>query len=65
MTVLPNILAAPKREDVEDMMVGGESARRGWGRAQKMDAKKVMLQDTPSQKIIDMLKRLFAERRPR
>jgi hypothetical protein len=51
MTVLPNILAAPKREDVEDMMVGGESARRGWGRAQKMDAKKVMLQDTPSQKI--------------
>jgi hypothetical protein len=31
----------------------------------KMRVKKVMLQDTPSQKIIDTLKKLFAERRPR
>jgi methylmalonyl-CoA mutase cobalamin-binding subunit len=31
----------------------------------KMGVKKVMLQDTPSQKIIDTLKRLLAQRRPR
>jgi methylmalonyl-CoA mutase cobalamin-binding domain/chain len=67
MTVFPNIFAGPKGEGAEDMIVvdGGVMRAEDVATLKKMGVKKVMLQDTPSQKIIDTLKRLLAERRPR
>jgi methylmalonyl-CoA mutase C-terminal domain/subunit len=67
MTVLPNIFAGPKREGAEDMIVvgGGVMHAEDVAALKKMGVKKVMQQDTPSQKIIDTLKKPLAERRPR
>lgn len=67
MTVFPNIFAGPKGEGAEDMIVvgGGVMPAEEVATLKKMGVKKVMLQDTPSQKVIDTLKKLSDERRTR
>ena len=63
-------LRVPPRPGSQDRIVvditsGGVMRAEDGAGLKKMRVKKVMLQDTPSQKIIDTLKKLFAERRPR
>jgi methylmalonyl-CoA mutase cobalamin-binding domain/chain len=67
MTVFPNIFAGPKGKGAEDMIVvdGGVMRTEDVATLKKMGVKKVMLQHTPSQKIIDTLKKLSDERRTR
>jgi methylmalonyl-CoA mutase cobalamin-binding domain/chain len=67
MTVFPNIFAGLKREGAEHIIVVGGGVMRDEDVAalKKMGLKEVMKQDTPAQKIIDTLKKLLAERRPR
>jgi 2-hydroxyisobutanoyl-CoA mutase small subunit len=67
MTVFPKIFDKLKKEGAGDMIVvaGGVMPDEDVAALKKMGVKEVMLQDTPPQAIIDMLKRLVAERGPR
>ncbi len=67
MTVFPKIFDKLKKEGAEDMIVvaGGVMPDEDVAALKEMGVKEVMLQDTPPQAIIDMLKRLVAERGPR
>jgi methylmalonyl-CoA mutase C-terminal domain/subunit len=67
MTVFPKIFDKLKKEGAEDLIVvaGGVMPDEDVAALKKLGVKEVMLQDTPPQAIIDMLKRLVAERGPR
>jgi methylmalonyl-CoA mutase cobalamin-binding domain/chain len=67
MTVFPKILEKLRQEGAADMIVvaGGVMPDEDVAALKKMGVKEVMLQDTPPQAVIDMLKRLVAERGPR
>lgn len=67
MTVFPKIFDRLKKEGADDMIVvaGGVMPDEDVAALKKMGVREVMLQDTPPQAIIDMLKKLVAERGPR
>ena len=67
MTVFPKIFDKLKKEGAGDMIVvaGGVMPEEDVVALKKMGVKEVMLQDTPPQAIIDMLKKLVTERGPR
>lgn len=67
MTVFPKIFDRLKKESAEDMIVvaGGVMPDEDVAELKKMGVREVMLQDTPPQAIVDMLRRLVAERGPR
>lgn len=67
MTVFPKIFDKLKQEGVEDMIVvaGGVMPDEDITALKKLGVREVMLQDTPPQAIIDMLKKLVTERGPR
>lgn len=67
MTVFPKIFDKIKKEGARDMIVvaGGVMPAEDVAALKKMGVKEVMLQDTPPQTIVAMLRRLVAERGPR
>jgi len=67
MTVFPKIMDKLRREGADDMIVvaGGVMPDEDVTALKQMGIREVMLQDTPPQAIIDMLRRLVAERGPR
>jgi methylmalonyl-CoA mutase cobalamin-binding domain/chain len=67
MTVFPKIFDKLKKEGADDMIVvaGGVMPAEDVAALKQMGVKEVMLQDTPPQAIVDMLRRLVAERGPR
>ena len=67
MTVFPKILDQLKKQGAGDMIVvaGGVMPDEDVAALKQMGVKEVMLQDTPPQAIIDMLRKLVAERGPR
>jgi methylmalonyl-CoA mutase cobalamin-binding domain/chain len=67
MTVFPKILDQLKKQGADDMIVvaGGVMPDEDVAALKQMGVKEVMLQDTPPQAIIDMLRKLVAERGPR
>jgi methylmalonyl-CoA mutase cobalamin-binding domain/chain len=67
MTVFPKIFDKLKKEGVDDMIVvaGGVMPAEDVAAVKQMGVKEVMLQDTPPQAIVEMLKRLVAKRGPR
>lgn len=64
LTVFPKIFKLLNEKGAEDMIVvaGGVMPDEDVAEIKKMGVREVMLQDTPPQAIIDMLKRLVAER---
>lgn len=67
MTVFPKIFDKLRREGADDMIVvaGGVMPDEDVVTLKQMGVREVMLQDTPPQTIVDILKRLVAERGPR
>jgi len=64
MTMFPKILDKLRREGADDMIVvaGGVMPDEDVVALKHMGVKEVMLQDTPPQAIVDMLRKLVAER---
>ena len=67
MTVFPKIFAKLEEEGADDIIVvaGGVMPAADVAALKDMGVKEVMLQDTPPQAIVEMLRRLVAERGPR
>lgn len=67
MTVFPKIFDKLRREGADDMIVvaGGVMPEEDVVTLKQMGVREVLLQDTPPQTIVDILKRLVAERGPR
>jgi len=67
MTVFPKIMDKLRREGAGDMIVvaGGVMPDEDVAALKQMGIREVMLQDTAPQAIVDMLRRLVAERGPR
>jgi len=67
MTVFPRVMQALEDSDAEDIIVaaGGVIPDDDIGRLSDMGVRKVMLQDTPPDEIVNAFRELVAERGPR
>ena len=67
MTVFPRILDALKARDAEDILVigGGVIPDDDVARLKALGVKELMLQDTPPDAIVKMVRRVVADRGPR
>jgi methylmalonyl-CoA mutase C-terminal domain/subunit len=67
MTVFPRILDALKAREAEDILVvgGGVIPDEDCAALKELGVKELLLQDTPPAAIVDMVRRVVAERGPR
>ena len=67
MTIFPRILKLLKERDAEDILVvgGGVMPDEDVAQLKAMGVQEVMLQDTPPDAIVAMVRRLVAERGPK
>jgi methylmalonyl-CoA mutase cobalamin-binding domain/chain len=67
MTVFPRIVEGLKRRDAQDILVvgGGVIPDEDVARLKQAGVKELMLQDTPPEAIVAMIRRIVAERGPR
>jgi methylmalonyl-CoA mutase C-terminal domain/subunit len=67
MTVFPRMVSLLKERDAEDILVvgGGVISDDDVTRLKALGVKEIMLQDTPPAAIVEMIRRVVAERGPR
>jgi methylmalonyl-CoA mutase C-terminal domain/subunit len=67
MTVFPRLVSLLKERDAEDILVvgGGVISDDDVTRLKALGVKEIMLQDTPPAAIVEMIRRVVAERGPR
>jgi 2-hydroxyisobutanoyl-CoA mutase small subunit len=67
MTIFPRILGALKTKQADDILVvaGGVIPDDDCAKLRAMGVKEIMLQDTPPEAVVAMIRRVVAERGPR